>query len=89
MQAGFQSTNLSLQVKCKYTNHSIFKIKIHTKMGKLLGNDKHVGHLTCSDTLQLFLLHSLEHYGYHVQLAQSYGKSQGIFLIIQLITITN
>jgi len=29
MQAGFQSTNLSLQVKCKYTNHSIFKIKIH------------------------------------------------------------
>jgi len=44
MQAGFQSTNLSLQVKCKYTNHSIFKIKIHMKMGTLLGNDKHVGH---------------------------------------------
>jgi len=57
-------------------------------MGKLLGNDKHVGHLTCSDTLQLFLILSFEHYCCHVQLAQSYGSSQGIFLIIQLVTIT-
>ena len=59
------------------------------KMGKLLGNDKHVGHLTCSDKWRLFLLLSLEHYGCHVQLAQSYGSSQGIFLITQLVTITN
>jgi hypothetical protein len=58
-------------------------------MGMLLGNDKHVGHLTCSDTLQLFLLLSLEHYGCHVQLARSYSSSQGIFLTIQLVTITN
>jgi hypothetical protein len=57
------------------------------KTGKLLGNDKHMGHLTFSDTLQLFLLHSLEHYGCHVQLAQLYGSSQGIFFIIQLVTI--